>query len=137
MPAARRAIYASVLTAEPRLVEPIYRVEIQCPEEVIGGIHGVLEKRRGHVTEQQQIAGTPMFIIKGELPVNESFGFTADLRSSTSGKAFPQLIFSHWKVLAEDPFDSSSKAANFIADVRKRKGMKEGIPLLEAFHDRL
>lgn len=62
------------MTAEPRLLEPVYLVEIQCPENAVGGIYGVLNRRRGHVFEEQQIAGTPMFVVKAYLPVNESFG---------------------------------------------------------------
>lgn len=49
-------------------------VEIQCPEAAVGGIYGVLNRRRGVVFEESQIAGTPMFIVKAHLPVNESFG---------------------------------------------------------------
>lgn len=51
-------------------------MEIQCPEQVVGGIYGVLNRKRGHMS---QVAGTPMFVVKAYLPVNESFGFTADL----------------------------------------------------------
>ena len=74
IPTARRVLYASVMTASPRLLEPVYLVEIQCPESAVGGIFGVLNKRRGHVFEQNNIAGTPMFVVKAYLPVNESFG---------------------------------------------------------------
>lgn len=74
IPTARRVFYASVLTASPRLLEPVYLVEIQCPEEAIGGIYGVLNRKRGHVFEESQISGTPMFLVKAYLPVNESFG---------------------------------------------------------------
>lgn len=74
IPTARRCFYACVLTAQPRLMEPVYLVEIQCPEVAIGGIYGVLTRRRGHVFEENRIAGTPMYVIKAYLPVNESFG---------------------------------------------------------------
>ena len=40
----------------------------------MGGIYGVLNRRRGHVFEEGQVAGTPMFIVKAYLPVKESFG---------------------------------------------------------------
>lgn len=53
----------------------MYLVEIQCPEAAVGGIYGVLNRRRGVVFEESQIAGTPMFIVKAHLPVNESFGW--------------------------------------------------------------
>ncbi len=47
---------------------------LQCPEVAVGGIYGVLNRRRGHVFEEHQVIGTPMFIVKAYLPVNESFG---------------------------------------------------------------
>jgi len=129
--------YASILTAKPRLLEPVYLVEIQCPEAAVGGIYGVLNRRRGHVFEEAQVAGTPMFVVKAYLPVNESFGFTADLRSNTGGQAFPQCVFDHWQILPGDPFESSSKPAQIVADTRKRKGLKEGIPDLSNYLDKL
>merc|ERR1712154_504636 len=83
IPTARRVLYACQLTAEPRLLEPIFQVEIQCPESAVGGIYGVLNKRRGHVYEEFQVPGTPMFTVKAYLPVNESFGFVSHLRQET------------------------------------------------------
>merc|ERR1712008_308451 len=41
IPTSRRVMYASILTAEPRLQEPVYLCEIQCPENAVGGIYGV------------------------------------------------------------------------------------------------
>ena len=87
IPTARRVLYASQLLASPRLLEPVYLCEIQCPEAAVGGIYGVLNRRRGIVIEELQVPGTPMFQVKAHLPVNESFGFTADLRSNTGGQA--------------------------------------------------
>ena len=74
IPTTRRVLFASVLTASPRLLEPVYMVDVQCPESAIGGVHSVLSQRRGHVTVQQQVMGTPMFQMKAYMPVNESFG---------------------------------------------------------------
>uniref|UniRef100_A0A671MRI0 Elongation factor 2-like n=1 Tax=Sinocyclocheilus anshuiensis TaxID=1608454 RepID=A0A671MRI0_9TELE len=137
IPTARRVLYASVLTAQLRLMEPIYLVEIQCPEQVVGGIYGVLNRKRGHVFEESQVAGTPIFVVKAYLPVNESFGFTADLRSNTGGQAFPQCVFDHWQILPGDPYDVNSKPSQIVAETRKRKGLKEGIPALDNFLDKL
>jgi len=61
------------------------------------------------VFEEQQVAGTPMFVVKAYLPVNESFGFTADLRSNTGGQAFPQCVFDHWQILPGDPMEPSTR----------------------------
>eukprot|EP00731_Ephydatia_muelleri_P015614 Em0009g38a len=137
IPTTRRCLYACMLTAKPRLLEPVYLVEIQCPEQAVGGIYGVLNRRRGNVIEEGQVAGTPMFIVKAYLPVNESFGFTADLRSNTAGQAFPQCVFDHWQVLPGDPFESGTKPATVVFDTRKRKGLKETIPALDNYLDKL
>merc|ERR1712002_1155807 len=129
--------YACALTATPRIMEPVYLVEIQCPEVAVGGIFGVLNRRRGIVFEEAQTPGTPMFVVKAHLPVNESFGFTADLRSNTGGQAFPQCVFDHWQMMGGDPFDEGSKPADIVKNTRKRKGLKEGIPALDNFFDKL
>merc|ERR1712180_201865 len=110
IPTARRVLYACTLTAAPRLMEPVYLVEIQCPENAVGGIYGCLNRRRGHVFEEAQTPGTPMFVVKAYLPVNESFGFTADLRSQTGGQAFPQCVFDHWQVMPGDPLDAAANS---------------------------
>ncbi|XP_039984489.1 elongation factor 2-like [Xiphias gladius] len=137
IPTARRALYACELTAEPRMMEPVYLVEIQCPEVAMGGIYGVLTKRRGHVFEESSVMGTPMRVIKAYLPVMESFGFTADLRSNTGGQAFPQCVFDHWQILPGNPLDASSKPGIVVMETRKRKGLKEGVPALDNYLDKL
>jgi len=137
IPTARRCLYGCVLTASPRLVEPIYSVEIQCPEVAIGGIYGVLNRRRGHVTEEARVQGTPMYVVKAMLPVNESFGFTADLRSNTGGQAFPQCVFDHWQNMNGDPLDKTSKVGQIVTDTRKRKGLGEEPFPLDHFLDKL
>jgi len=137
IPTARRVLYACMLTAESRLMEPVYLVEIQCPENAVGGIYGVLNRRRGHVFEEAQTPGTPMFVVKAYLPVNESFGFTADLRSNTGGQAFPQCIFDHWQVMPGDPMAEGTKPNQIVEECRKRKGLKPGPPVLENYLDKM
>jgi elongation factor 2 len=137
IPTARRCLYACMITAQPRLMEPVYLVEVQCPENAVGGIYGVLNRRRGHVIEESQVAGTPMFIVKAYLPVNESFGFTADLRSNTGGQAFPQCVFDHWQILPGDPLDGKSRPWQIVMDTRKRKGLKDSLPDLEQYLDKM
>merc|ERR1712212_27812 len=137
IPTARRVIYASYLTAAPRLQEPVYLCEIQCPENAVGGIYGVLNRRRGIVFEEMQTPGTPMFVVKAHLPVNESFGFTADLRSNTGGQAFPQCVFDHWQVLPGCPLTDGTKPNQIVEECKKRKGLKEGLPELSNYLDKL
>merc|ERR1711874_375867 len=139
IPTARRVLYVCTLTAGSALMEPVYLVEIQCPENAVGGIYGVLNRRRGHVFEEAQTPGTPMFVVKAYLPVNESFGFTADLRSQTGGQAFPQCVFDHWQIMPGDPLDAAanSKPYQIIMDTKKRKGLKEAMPDLANYLDKL
>jgi len=137
IPAARSVFYAAQLTASPRLMEPIFMVEIQCPQAVVGGIYGVMNRRRGQIVEEIPRTGTPLVNIKSYLPVAESFGFTADLRANTGGQAFPQCVFDHWRVLPSDPFDTSAKAFEMVTNTRKRKGLAPEVPPLDRFLDKL
>jgi elongation factor 2 len=137
IPTARRCLYACLLTGQPRLMEPIYNVEIQCPESAVGGIYSVLNRRRGHVVEENRIAGTPMYMVKAYLPVNESFGFTAHLRQETQGQAFPQCCFDHWKVMDQDPLDPDSKTFAIVRAARIRKGLSPEPFGLDKYLDKL
>ena len=85
--------------------------------------------------------GTPIFTIRAHLPVVESFGFAQDLRKHTSGAAHPQLVFSHYAALSQDPnfavateeeqenldggdYDGVNLARRIVDDVRRRKGLR-------------
>jgi ribosome assembly protein 1 len=83
--------------------------------------------------------GTPFFSITATLPVASSFGFSDDIRKRTSGAASPQLIFSGFEMLDEDPFwvpftedeledlgekgDRENVAKRYMEGVRRRKGL--------------
>merc|ERR1712228_677745 len=60
IPTARRVFYASELTASPRFQEPIFMVEIQCPEDCVGSIYNCPSTRRGMVIGEEPINGTPL-----------------------------------------------------------------------------
>ncbi|KAG6380989.1 P-loop containing nucleoside triphosphate hydrolase protein [Boletus reticuloceps] len=137
IPTCRRVCYAACLLATPSLQEPVYLVEIQCPENAIGGIYSVLNKRRGQVFSEEQRPGTPMFTVKAYLPVMESFGFNGDLRSQTAGQAFPQNVFDHWDVMNGSPLEKGSKLEELVRSIRTRKGLKPDIPPLDTYYDKL
>ncbi|EDW00586.1 eukaryotic translation elongation factor 2 [Drosophila grimshawi] len=137
IPTTRRCLYAAAITASPRLLEPVYLCEIQCHNLAVGGIHKVLSRRRGHVFEEAQVPGTPMYVVKSYLPVNESFGFTAELRTNTRGQAFPQCVFDHWQMLPGDPCELNSKPYQIVQDTRLRKALKPGLPELSLYLDKL
>ena len=137
IPTCRRCLYACQLTAEPRLMEPIYLVEIQAPEQALGGIYSVLNQKRGIVFEESQRPGTPIYNIKAHLPVVESFGFTSTLRAATSGQAFPQSVFDHWETMAQDPMKPGTQPNEILLDTRKRKGLKPEPAPLSEYEDKL
>ena len=136
MPTARRVYYASEITASPRYQEPIYLCNISAPSEVMSGIYQCFSQRRGVVFSEENVQGTPLLEVKAYLPVSESFGFTAHLRSLTSGQAFPQSTFSHWEIINQDPFDVKSKAYEITMNIRKRKGLKQELPILNDYIDK-
>jgi elongation factor 2 len=138
MPAARRAFNASQLSAEPRIVEPIYLVEIQTNTSVVGNVYNIINKKRGMIVGTETISGTPIVNVRAHLPVLESFGLTEMLRGATGGQAFPQCSFDHWQVLENsDPYDPASRAHEIVKSIRARKGLKTELPQLSEFLDKL
>ena len=138
IPTARRVLYASTLLADPGLLEPVFLVEIQVPEQAMGGIYSVLTKRRGHVFSEEQRVGTPLFTVKAYLPVMESFGFNADLRAGTGGQAFPQSVFDHWQILpGGSVLNNTTMSYEVVKKMRVRKGLKPDVPGYDNYYDKL
>eukprot|EP00744_Colponema_vietnamica_P000498 GILI01000905.1.p2 GENE.GILI01000905.1~~GILI01000905.1.p2 ORF type:complete len:846 (-),score=343.08 GILI01000905.1:150-2687(-) len=137
IPTARRVVYACCMTAQPRLMEPVFIVDIQTVEHAMGGIYQVLTRRRGIIIGEENRPGTPIYNVKAYLPVAESFGFTADLRASTGGQAFPQCVFDHWQQYPSDPLEVGSQANKQVSAIRVRKGLKAELPGLDSFLDKL
>lgn len=137
MPTARRVCFSSMLAGGPGILEPVYLCNISVPQDAMGNVYGVLTRRRGHVFTEEQRPGTPMMTLLAYLPVMESFGFTADLRSNTGGKAFPQCSFDHWEPISGSPYDEGTKTKEVVLNVRKRKGLADGVPDLGKYLDKL
>ncbi len=135
----RQAIREAVSLRESRLVEAMYLVELQCSDAVLRRLYAVIGKRRGRIISEDVREGTQVFLVRCYLPVEQSFGFTNALRGSTSGMAMPQLVFSHWETIPEDPhfvpttreekeeFGAQAGGKNLARElvdaVRKRKGL--------------
>ena len=110
-----KAIFGSFLTAEPVLLEPIYKIIISVASELSGECSRMLATRRGKVTlfEQKGLLN----IISGYIPVSETFDFSKELRSATSGRAFWQTFFDHWEKMP------TKLTLQVVADLRRRKGL--------------
>ena len=127
IPAAKRGYLAAMRAATPKLVEPIYEVQITAPEDQYGKVFQVLSQRSGQVQSVEVMQTMPIALVTAFMPVNQSFGFTPSLRDATSGQAFPQCSFSHWDVMLDDVFDSDTKSGGVVKGIRGRKGLPVGI----------
>ena len=147
IPAARRALYAAVLTATPRLLEPVYSVEISSPADCVASIYTLLGRRRGSVLADAPRPGTPVFRVRAALPVLDSFGFETDLRVAPQGQAFCLSTFDAWAVVPGDPLDRAivlrplepappaALARELMVKTRRRKGMADDVSLASFFDD--
>ena len=100
----KEAFRNAFLAAQPRIMEPMYRCDVQSDFTVIGKTYEVLQQHRCRIQEEKQKENSNAAFISCFLPVMESFGFPNDLSSKTSGKAYPQLMFSHFELVTDDPF---------------------------------
>ncbi|KAI9058442.1 translation elongation factor 2 [Trametes sanguinea] len=137
--AVRDACRNGLLDWSPRLMLAMYTCDIQASTDVLGKVYGVVAKRRGRIVAEEMKEGTEFFTVTAKLPVVESFGFADDIRKRTSGAASPQLIFSGYEMLDQDPFwvptteeeledlgekaDRVNIAKAYMDAVRERKGM--------------
>lgn len=127
MPAVRRAILGSFLTAKPVLLEPIYKIGVSVPAQWVGESSSMITRKRGRILSSEQRGA--LTTITGYIPVAETFGLSADMRSATSGHAFWQCSFDHWDKAPE------SVAAEVIKQVRERRGLSSEIPSPKKFID--
>lgn len=147
IPTARRVAYSAFLMATPRLMEPYYFVEVQAPADCVSAVYTVLARRRGHVTQDAPVPGSPLYTIKAFIPAIDSFGFETDLRTHTQGQAFCLSVFHHWQIVPGDPLDKSiiirplepqpapHLAREFMIKTRRRKGLSEDVSINKFFDD--
>ncbi|GLD99120.1 hypothetical protein PINS_up007838 [Pythium insidiosum] len=147
IPTARRVAYSAFLTATPRILEPVYAFEILCPADTVSSLYQVLSRRRGHISQDAPKAGSPLYTVRGFVPVIESFGLETDLRVFTQGQAFISQVFDHWSVVPGDPLDTSvvlhplepapinDLAREFMIKTRRRKGLSEDVNVSKYFDE--
>jgi len=127
MPATRRGMFGSFLTAKPVLLEPVYKIEVSVPSQYIGDVSNVITRRRSRIFTSETKG--PLTMISGYIPVAETFGLAADMRSATAGHAFWQSTFDHWDKMPE------KMAFTVIQELRKRRGLPPEIPTANKFID--
>merc|ERR1712013_267945 len=137
MPCAKRVFCACQLGSSPKLLEPMFLLDITVPQSAQSGVFSTLNQNRGEIEKIEDRIGTPLSQIQAYLPVLESFGFTELLRKNTGGQAFPQMKFSHWKKVSGNPLNEGSSAHKILMETRQRKGLKMSLPKFVDYYDKV
>lgn len=87
------AIKDGVKKAQPCVLEPMMKVEIEIPDEYTGNIIGDIAKRRGRVEGQEPLGNTGNVIVRATVPLANMFGYATDLRSNTQGRGTFSMEF--------------------------------------------
>ncbi|NLE57908.1 MAG: elongation factor G, partial [Planctomycetes bacterium] len=82
---------------KPVLLEPVMKIEVECPAEFQGTVVGDLTTRRGMIMATETV-GT-LTRLEGEIPLAEAFGYSTSLRSMTQGQGTFTLEFARYKRL--------------------------------------
>ncbi|ELP93278.1 elongation factor, putative [Entamoeba invadens IP1] len=133
------AMIESFEKGKRRMKEPVYYCEVRAPSEVVGKVFQVLDKRRAKILEDDYDETQNLYVVKSQLPVVESFGFTTDILGQTSGSALSQTKFDCFVTMAMDPYwtpktadeleefgekaDVKNIAKMAMENTRKRKGL--------------
>ena len=89
------AIKEAVMKAQPVLLEPMMKVEVETPEDYMGDVIGDLSRRRGNIAGMDDTPSGKR--VEARVPLSEMFGYSTDLRSSTQGRASFSMEFSHYE----------------------------------------
>jgi len=92
--------------AGPTILEPVMKVEIDVPNEFQGSVVGQVNQRRGMILET--IPGDTITIVC-EVPLNEMFGYSTDLRSATQGKGTFTMEFSRYAIVPKQEQEEMTK----------------------------
>ncbi|WP_218080246.1 elongation factor G [Anthocerotibacter panamensis] len=89
------ALKDGVHKAQPVILEPMMKVEVEVPEDFIGDVIGDLNSRRGQIESMNSDAGLSKVATK--VPLSGMFGYATDIRSKTQGRGQFTMEFSHYE----------------------------------------
>jgi len=116
IPAARNAIYGSMTISNPIILEPMQKVFISTPQELMGDASRELNQRRAVVRDMQ--TEKDMVNIDAKAPVAEMFGFASAIRSATGGR-----VLWNTENIGFEPLPRQLQPG-IVGQVRERKGLK-------------
>jgi len=115
LPAIREGIRAAISDARAVLFEPLQIMQIEAPVDYMGEISKIIQNKRGQLLNMEQ-EGSGV-VVKAILPVGELFGWSSDLRSSTSGRGSSFILDQRFDKLPE------ALQQKIITNIRQRKGL--------------
>jgi elongation factor 2 len=116
IPAARSGMYGAMVLGGRALLEPMQKVTVNVPQDVLAGATRELQRRRGEILDMTNVGDLQTVVAK--VPVAEMFGFASDIRSATAGKvlwATESLGFERLPAELQK---------TVVAEVRQRRGLK-------------
>ncbi len=115
IPATRSAIYGAMAVAGRVLYEPIQKIYINVPPDVMGDAIREIQQRRGVILDMRQEGENT--VIESKAPVSEMFGFASAIRSATQGRALWSTENSGYEKMPKEIADK------VVPEIRKRKGL--------------
>ncbi len=125
IPAVRNAIYGAMCQAARVLLEPMQKVYVNVPTELVGAVTRELQQRRGIIEDMEQ--EDYQTIIHAKAPVAEMFGFASAIRSATGGRVLWSTENSGYERVPRD------LQPQIVRQIRERKGLKPE-PYDEAYY---
>jgi elongation factor 2 len=116
IPAVRNACYGAMTTAGTVLLEPMQKVFISVPQDVMGAATREMQQRRGVIEDMQQEGD--LAIIHCKAPVAGMFGFAGAIRSAAQGRVLWSTEHAGFEPVPRELLDKAT------ADIRTRKGLK-------------
>jgi elongation factor G len=101
--AASKGFQTAFKQAKPCLLEPIMKIQVQCPSDCMGDVIGDLNHRRGRVEGMD--ASAKGEVIRATVPMSETLKYSSDLRSITGGRGGFSIEFSHYDELPANLMD--------------------------------
>jgi elongation factor G len=89
-----QAMKDAILKANPVLLEPTMKLEVVVPDEYMGDVIGDMNSRRGQVLGSEPRGKT--VVVKGNVPLENLFGYISDLRGKTKGQGQASMEFAHY-----------------------------------------
>ena len=116
IPAAKNSINGAITTADFMLLEPMQKVFISTPQEVMGNVSRELNQRRAVILDMKTEGD--MVSIEAKAPVAEMFGFASAIRSATGGRVLWSTENIGFEPLPRELQDTITR------QIRERKGLK-------------